>query len=128
MEKWADYEGLTVKEETSPYPSDKPYSIASLTVWKSPDADDPIEVRLLALRDKGHWHSEDISAGVSTTQEIWRFFRRYVLPDESSVPVLDGGKTDGKDTAYNIAVKKYPATAPNNNPQQKEISDWQIRP
>lgn len=77
VEKWAKYEDLDIKTEVKPYPSSNKRSIASLTTWHS--ANDTIEVALLALEGKGHWHSEDLASGVSTTQEIWRFFRRYTL-------------------------------------------------
>lgn len=82
VESWATYEDLTEKEVISPYPSSKPNSIATLTVWRSADPGDDIEVALLALKDKGHWHSEDLASGVSTTQEIWKFCKRYSLQPE----------------------------------------------
>lgn len=102
VKKWADYQNLTEKEEIKPYPESKPNSIATLTVWKSSDPDDNIRVCLLALRDKGHWHSEDINSGVSTTQEIWRFFRQYSLSDTNSVSGLATDSANDSTTAYNI--------------------------
>lgn len=63
----------------APYPQEKPNSIATMTVWSSSDPSDNVKVCLIAIKDKGHWHSEDINAGVSTTQEIWRFVSSYSL-------------------------------------------------
>jgi poly(3-hydroxybutyrate) depolymerase len=44
-----------------------------------------LEVQLISLAGKGHWHSDD-PAGVYTTTELWNFFKRYSLG--GSAPVL----------------------------------------
>lgn len=78
VRKWAAYEGMDETPEiTSPYPKNRPDSQATLTRWTTDDSD--IEIALLQIEGKGHWHSEDINAGVSTTQEIWNFCKRYSL-------------------------------------------------
>lgn len=77
VENCAKKMGLTTSTTIKPYPETKANSNAWLV--KHTKAGDPIEVWLLALNGKGHWHSEDISGGVSTTQEIWKFFKKYAL-------------------------------------------------
>ena len=39
---------------------------------------DGTEVTLIAIDDKGHWHSDDPNA-VYSTRELWNFFQRYKL-------------------------------------------------
>ena len=92
VQKWAVYEDLDVKTDIKPYPASKPNSIASMTRWTSSEPGDTVEIRLLAIEGKGHWHSEDIASGVSTTQEIWNFCKRYRLneaPELPEEPVFD---------------------------------------
>ena len=92
VQKWATFENLDVKNVIKPYPSTNPASIASMTVWTSSEPEDTVEIRLLAIEGKGHWHSEDLASGVSTTQEIWNFCKRYSLdevPDLPDVPEDD---------------------------------------
>ncbi len=102
VEKWATYQNLTEKEEIKPYPASKPNSIATLTVWKSEDLNDSIKVCLLAIKDKGHWHSEDIDAGVSTTQEIWRFCSQYTLAGSNTLTEEIKALSRDSSVAYNI--------------------------
>lgn len=80
VQKWATYYKCTEKTVISPYPSSKKNSNATLTRWKQPGSE--MEVALLQLEGKGHWHSEDLAGGVSTTQEIWKFMKRYSLGPE----------------------------------------------
>lgn len=107
VEKWANYQNLTVKEEIKPYPKSKPYSIATLTVWTSSDPSDSVRVCLLAIKDKGHWHSEDINAGVSTTQEIWRFCSSYSLPDASAIIDIEADEYIQADQKSDISYNVY---------------------
>ena len=121
VQKWATYEKLDVKTLTAPYPSTKPSSIATLTKWTSSDPNDDVEIALLALKDKGHWHSEDIASGVSTTQEIWRFVKRYalapvapalskVVPEDESFDLPQTERTFQFTFDDNVAVQDVKAT------------------
>lgn len=103
VQKWATYQNLDKKTEIKPYPASKKNSIASMTVWSSDN--DTIEVALLAIEGKGHWHSEDIASGVSTTQEIWKFCKRYTLgPEEPEPPMLQ--KAEPEDMSFDLPVSQ----------------------
>jgi poly(hydroxyalkanoate) depolymerase family esterase len=60
----------------TPYPTDKPNSKSSRTTWAAGEAG--VEVVLLTLDGKGHWHSNDDN-GVHTSNEIWEFIKNYSL-------------------------------------------------
>lgn len=46
---------------------------------------DDVEVNLISIDGKGHWHSNDPN-GVNSTQELWNFFKRHQL-NQHPVPV-----------------------------------------
>ena len=73
--KWAKHQGLDLKTEKPHYPRSD--SHASLTTWKKRGS--KVEIGLLALEGKGHWHSEDPAHSTSTTHELWNFFKRHPL-------------------------------------------------
>ena len=91
VKECANLMGLTTETTIKPYPTTKSNSAAWLKKWTK--AGDPIEVWLLALEGKGHWHSEDINGSVSTTQEIWKFFCKYALAP-SIVPEYENNSFD----------------------------------
>ncbi|MBK8808751.1 MAG: carbohydrate-binding protein [Bacteroidales bacterium] len=59
---------------TKPYPTNIPSSQSSKSYWGPGDCG--VEMVLLTLSGKGHWHSND-DAGVHTSKEIWNFVRKY---------------------------------------------------
>lgn len=61
---------------TKPYPVSKPSSTASKYYWGP--GTDSVEIVLLSLPGKGHWHSND-GNGVHTSQEIWNFCKKFSL-------------------------------------------------
>lgn len=75
VEKWAKHQGFDVKKVKDRYP--RKDARATLTLWRKKDG--KAAIALLALDDKGHWHSEDPAHSVSTTHELWNFFKRYSL-------------------------------------------------
>lgn len=75
VEKWAKHQGLDVKKERAHFP--RKDSRASLTLWQKKNS--KVAIALLAIEDKGHWHSEDPAHSVSTSAELWNFFKRYSL-------------------------------------------------
>lgn len=79
VEKWAKHQKLDLKTEKKNYPRND--SRASLTTWKKLGS--KVEIGLLALEDKGHWHSEDPAHSASTTSELWSFFKRHPLQTPS---------------------------------------------
>ena len=56
---------------------------ATRTIYNN--VNDGVEVTLIAIDGKGHWHSNDPN-GVNSTQELWNFFKRHQL-NQHSVPV-----------------------------------------
>lgn len=76
VKKWVNICGCNQTPITiSPYPSNKPGSVASLYRWTG--GKDGTEVALLKLAGKGHWFSEDGVASVYSSVEIWNFCKRY---------------------------------------------------
>ena len=61
---------------TKPYPADKQNSVATMQSWKGAKG---IEIALITLAGKGHWHSMDTANGVNTSIEIWNFAKRFSL-------------------------------------------------
>jgi len=61
---------------TTPYPVSKPNSNATKYYWGP--GTDSVEIVLLSLPGKGHWHSNDDN-GVHTSQEIWNFCKNFSL-------------------------------------------------
>lgn len=62
---------------TKPYPADKPNSIATKSYWGPGEKGS--EIVLMALKDKGHWISNDIVNGIHTSLEIWKFIQKFSL-------------------------------------------------
>ncbi|NLT02687.1 MAG: hypothetical protein GXY09_02365 [Bacteroidales bacterium] len=75
---------------TKPYPSNLPNSSATKTYWGPGDAG--VEVVLMTIGGKGHWHSMD-PASILTSVEIWNFCKRYAL--DLSEPVVSFSKPVG---------------------------------
>lgn len=75
--KWAAFDGCDpTPEVVKPYPADKPASGDTYTRYSG--GKNGVEVVLLSLEGKGHWHSND-PAGVMSSKEIWNFCKRYAL-------------------------------------------------
>ena len=87
VKKWAEFDGCNMTPEViKPYPANKPGSAATYTRYAG--GKDGVEVVLISIEGKGHWHSND-AASVITTQEIWNFCKRYALgPEEPEPPSL----------------------------------------
>lgn len=85
VKKWADYEGCDVSnpQVVRPYPSSRKTASATRTIYNN--VNDDVEVNLISIDGKGHWHSNDPN-GVNSTQELWNFFKRHQL-NLHSVPV-----------------------------------------
>ena len=81
VKKWAAYEGCNAEnpQVVTPYPSGKKGS----TRYIYSNVNDDVEVNLVAIDGKGHWHSDDPS-GVETSKELWAFFKRYKLNEHSA--------------------------------------------
>lgn len=76
MNAWVIRNGCpTTPQVTSPYPEGSPYGDTK-TTW-GPGIDS-VEVVLLTLNGKGHWHSNQEN-GVNTSQEIWDFCKKFSL-------------------------------------------------
>jgi poly(3-hydroxybutyrate) depolymerase len=60
---------------TNPYPPGSPYG--DIKYYWGPGIDS-VEVVLLSLNGKGHWHSIQ-DGGVNTSQEIWDFCKKFSL-------------------------------------------------
>lgn len=72
-----------VEELIDPYPKGNPNKGAKMHIWG--DGLDGVEVRLLELKDKGHWQSED-PVYCLTSIEGWNFMKRWSLgPDAPKV-------------------------------------------
>lgn len=61
---------------TKPYPVDKPNSSGTKHYWGP--GTDSVEIVLMELAGKGHWHSNEES-GVHTSREIWNFCKKFTL-------------------------------------------------
>jgi len=79
---------------TKPYPSHLPNSVATKTYWGPGDAG--VEVVLMTIGGKGHWHSMD-PASILTSVEIWNFCKKFAL--DLSEPVVSFSKPVGE-TSY----------------------------
>lgn len=65
---------------TSPYPASNPNRNDTRSYWGP--GDDNVEVVLLTLDGKGHWHSNE-SGRIHTSAEIWKFVSKYSLESGS---------------------------------------------
>lgn len=85
VKKWAAYEGCDVSnpQVIRPYPAGSTGPKATRTIYNN--VNDDVEVNLIAIDGKGHWHSNDPN-GVNSTQELWNFFKRHQL-NQHPVPV-----------------------------------------
>ena len=85
VKKWAAYEGCDASnpEVIRPYPANGTGTKATRTIYNN--VNDDVEVNLISIDGKGHWHSNDPN-GVNSTQELWNFFKRHQL-NQHPVPV-----------------------------------------
>lgn len=102
IKQWAVYNGCTNTSSPlviSPYPASKPLSAATYTCYFG--APNGIEVVLISIEGKGHWHSND-PASVITTEEIWNFCKRYSLKGIRNTGIynIKMDKRPKKDDAY----------------------------
>lgn len=107
VKKWAAFDGCDTEhpDTIQPYPSNKPGS--SATYIKYSDANDSIEVVLISIGGKGHWHSND-PASVITTEEIWNFCKRYSLgPAEPAPPTLFSANPENQSFDLPASFLKY---------------------
>ena len=84
VKKWAAYEGCdaTNPQVIRPYPASSTGTTATRTIYNN--VNDGVEVNLIAIDGKGHWHSNEAN-GVNSTKELWTFFKRHQL-NQASVP------------------------------------------
>ena len=85
VKKWAAYEGCDTSnpQVIRPYPAGRNTANDTRTIYNN--VNDDVEVNLISIDGKGHWHSNDPN-GVNSTQELWNFFKRHQL-NLHSVPV-----------------------------------------
>lgn len=85
VKKWAAYEGCDVSnpQVIRPYPSGRNTANDTRTIYNN--VNDDVEVNLISIDGKGHWHSNDPN-GVNSTQELWNFFKHHQL-NQHPVPV-----------------------------------------
>ena len=85
VKKWAAYEGCDASnpQVIRPYPAGSTGAKATRTIYNN--VNEGVEVNLIAIDDKGHWHSNEAN-GVNSTQELWNFFKCHQL-NQPSVPV-----------------------------------------
>ncbi len=85
VKKWAAYEGCETSnpQVIRPYPAGSTGPKATRTIYNN--VNEGVEVNLIAIDGKGHWHSNEAN-GVNSTQELWNFFKRHQL-NQPSVPV-----------------------------------------
>lgn len=85
VKKWAAYEGCDVSnpQVIRPYPSGRNTANDTRTIYNN--VNDDVEVTLISIDGKGHWHSNDPN-GVNSTQELWNFFKRHQV-NQHPVPV-----------------------------------------
>ena len=84
VKKWAAYEGCDASnpQVIRPYPAGSTGTTATRTIYNN--VNDGVEVNLIAIDGKGHWHSNEAN-GVNSTKELWTFFKRHQL-NQSSAP------------------------------------------
>ena len=84
VKKWAAYEGCDASnpQVIRPYPANSTGTTATRTIYNN--VNDGVEVNLIAIDGKGHWHSNEAN-GVNSTKELWTFFKRHQL-NQSSAP------------------------------------------
>ena len=84
VKKWAAYEGCDASnpQVIRPYPASSTGTTATRTIYNN--VNDGVEVNLIAIDGKGHWHSNEAN-GVNSTKELWTFFKRHQL-NQASVP------------------------------------------
>lgn len=75
---------------TKPYPSNMPNSAATKKYWGPGDMG--VEVVLMTIAGKGHWHSMD-AASIVTSNEIWNFCKKFAL--DLSEPIVSFSKPLG---------------------------------
>lgn len=85
VKKWAAYEGCDASnpQVIRPYPAGRKTANDTRTIYNN--VNDDVEVNLISIDGKGHWHSNDPN-GVNSTQELWNFFKRHQL-NQHPVPV-----------------------------------------
>lgn len=85
VKKWAAYEGCDASnpQVIRPYPAGSTGPKATRTIYNN--VNDDVEVNLISIDGKGHWHSNEPN-GVNSTQELWNFFKRHQL-NQHPVPV-----------------------------------------
>ena len=85
VKKWAAYEGCDVSnpQVIRPYPSGRKTANDTRTIYNN--VNDDVEVNLISIDGKGHWHSNE-PYGVNSTQELWNFFKHHQL-NQHPVPV-----------------------------------------
>lgn len=77
LKRWVEYEGCSSNsEKISQYPVGKTTSAASMEKWSG--CKENSDIRLISIKDKGHWYSMDL-ASVNTSDEIWNFVKRFSL-------------------------------------------------
>ena len=84
VKKWAAYEGCDASnpQVIRPYPANCTGPKATRTIYNN--VNDGVEVNLIAIDGKGHWHSNEAN-GVNSTKELWTFFKRHQL-NQASAP------------------------------------------
>ena len=91
VKKWAEAEECDVEhpEVIRPYPETSDQAAATRTRYINKK--DNIEVTLIALDGKGHWHSDDPKV-VYSTRELWNFFKQYKLdlPEDAASEEVAG--------------------------------------
>lgn len=85
VKKWAAYEGCDASnpQVIRPYPAGRKTANDTRTIYNN--VNDDVEVNLISIDGKGHWHSNDPN-GVNSTQELWNFFKHHQL-NQHPVPV-----------------------------------------
>ena len=85
VKKWAAYEGCDTSnpQVIRPYPAGRKTANDTRTIYNN--VNDDVEVNLISIDGKGHWHSNEPN-GVNSTRELWNFFKRHQL-NQASVPV-----------------------------------------
>ena len=83
VKKWAAYEGCDANnpQVVRPYPSSRKTANDTRTIYNN--VNDDVEVNLISIDGKGHWHSNDPN-GVNSTQELWNFFKHHQLNQHST--------------------------------------------
>ena len=83
VKKWAAYEGCDASnpQVIRPYPASSTGTGATRTIYNN--VNDDVEVNLISIDGKGHWHSNEPN-GVNSTQELWNFFKRHRLNQHST--------------------------------------------